>query len=185
MVHKTHCAQRYLLYSTNSFFFSILFHAHLEHRLLVVSSMGKLSPIFCMSSALQPVEGLGLQPNAGLTSTCSQRWRVIWPVVCFLDEDYHYRSVATQIPHDAELAQIRAAEDRTQDCVRGSLMFCLKPTQNKRRSGSLHDYWKGTAGNQFHSFPSQFIIWQVIDKLITRKKIRKCKQILWTRYSGY
>ena len=34
---------------------------------------------------------------------------IISAVVGFLDQGYRYKSVATQIPHDAELAPVRSA----------------------------------------------------------------------------
>ena len=41
--------------------------------------------------------------------------------VGFVDHDYHYKSVTTEIPHDVGLELICLAGDRTQDhCVRDS-----------------------------------------------------------------
>ena len=47
--------------------------------------------------------------------------RILQPFVGFLDQDYRYETVVTQIPHDADLALVRPADDRTRDrCVRNS-----------------------------------------------------------------
>ena len=38
-----------------------------------------------------------------------------------MDQDYRYKSVATQIPHDAGLILVGTARDQTQDrCMQGS-----------------------------------------------------------------
>ena len=41
-------------------------------------------------------------------------------IIVFLDQDYCYRSVATQIPHDFGLALVNPAVGQTQDpCIQG------------------------------------------------------------------
>ena len=39
----------------------------------------------------------------------------------FLDQDYRYKSVATEIPYNAGLTPVRTAEERTRDsCMQGN-----------------------------------------------------------------
>ena len=79
------------------------------------------------SVALQPIEGQDLQPTAGLTFTCPQTEVYdhtssphVWSSsrCCFLDQDYRYKSVATQIAYDAGLASPLRIELALQPVVR-------------------------------------------------------------------
>ena len=74
----------------------------------------------------------GLPIDFGLTSTCPQAEMKYHPdsleVTCdqhvsspFIDQDYRWKSVATQIPHDAGLTSLRSDGNQTRDgCVRVS-----------------------------------------------------------------
>ena len=80
------------------------------------------------------------QPTAGLTSTYPQTevkdhlTSLGVTLVCksppvivgFLDQDYHYRSVAIQIPHDAGLAPVHSAGLRpgSSVCKTVTLLLC-------------------------------------------------------------
>ena len=60
-------------------------------------------------------------------------------VVGFLDHDYRYRSIATQIPYNLRLAMIRPARDGTQDCTgRGNESISVP----QRQVQPLHNQYK-------------------------------------------
>ena len=55
-------------------------------------------------------------------------------IIVFLDQDYHYKSVATQIPHYAGLTPIHPARDRSwEHCVQDndSVSVPLQQTVDK------------------------------------------------------
>ena len=105
--------------------------------------MGQTNKVILLNIMIIPrlyslLRARAYQPTAGLTFICSvtvvkkktcgqfrdDMWWAGWvlqPLLCFLDQDCRYKSVATKTPQYAWLVWVRPAADRTRNyCVRGS-----------------------------------------------------------------